>query len=260
MYRTLLGTALLAGSLALAQQPSTPHDQTTPGQTAGQSSGQNSGQSSGQNTGRSSKQGSSTSTDQNAERSTAKTAGENNRSMNQTSDHKFVMDAAVGGMAEVQLGKLASEKATNPDVKQFAQKMVEDHGKANDELKAAASKESIDLPTSLDSKHQATMDRLSKMSGADFDKAYVKEMVKDHDMDVKEFQKEAQNGQNSSVRDFASKTLPTLQEHQKMIHDIDKNKMSSKGMSADRSKSRLSFLRESPRAVQCRALTQALFS
>jgi len=168
--------------------------------------------------------------------------GENNRSMNMTSDKKFAMDAAVGGMAEVELGKLATQKATNPDVKQFGQRMVDDHGKANDELKTVASKESIDLPTSLDSKHQATVDRLSKLSGADFDKAYVREMVKDHDMDVKEFQKEAQNGQNTSVRDFASKTLPTLEEHQKMIHDIDKNKMSTKGTSdrgtSDRSKNK----------------------
>jgi len=156
--------------------------------------------------------------------------------MNQTSDKKFVMDAATGGMAEVQLGKLAADKATNPDVKQFGQRMADDHSKANDELKALASKESIDLPASLDAKHQATVDRLSKLSGADFDKAYVKEMVKDHDMDVKEFQKEAQNGQNTSVRDFASKTLPTLQEHQKMIHDINKNKMSTKSTSSDRSK------------------------
>jgi len=204
MYKTLFGTALLAGCLAVAQDQN-------PNQTPKQNP--------------------------NPERSTAKTAGENNRAMNQTSDKKFAMDAAMGGMAEVELGKLAAEKATNPDVKQFAQRMVDDHGKANDELKTIASKESIDLPSQLDSKHQAVLDRLSKLSGADFDKAYVKEMVKDHDMDVKEFQREAQNGQNAALRDFASKTLPTLQEHQKMIHDIDRNKMSSsKSTSSDRSK------------------------
>jgi len=171
----------------------------------------------------------------NPERSTAKTTGENNRAMNQTNNKKFVMDAAMGGMAEVELGKLAVEKATNPDVKEFAQRMVDDHGKANDELKTVASKEGIDLPATLDARHKATVDRLSKLSGADFDRAYVKDMVKDHDMDVKEFQKEAQNGQNTSIRDFAAKTLPTLQEHQKMIHDIDK-RMSGKSTSADRSK------------------------
>jgi putative membrane protein len=211
MYKTLLGTVLLAGSLALAQDQPPPQQDQPPAQQG--------------------KKGA----DQNAERSTAKTMGENNRAMNQTSDKKFAMDAAVGGMAEVELGKLAAEKASNPDVKQFGQRMVDDHGKANDELKTVASKETIDLPASLDAKHQATVDKLSKLSAADFDKAYVKEMVKDHDTDVKEFQKEAQNGQNTSVRDFASQTLPTLQEHQKMIHDIDRNKMSTKGTS-DRSK------------------------
>src|SRR5207237_944698 len=132
-------------------------------------------------------------------------------------DKTFVMNAAIGGMAEVELGKLASEKASNESVKDFGKKMVDDHGKANEELKEVASKQKIDIPTSLDSKHQATVDRLSKLSGAAFDKAYVREMVKDHDEDVKEFQKEAQNGQDSAVRDFASKTLPTLQEHQRMI-------------------------------------------
>jgi len=160
--------------------------------------------------------------------------------MNNAADHKFVMDAAMGGMAEVKLGQMASEKATNADVKQFGSRMVQDHGKANEDLKTVAGQQSITLPTELDAKHQALADKLSKLSGAEFDKAYVKEMVKDHDMDVKEFQKEAQNGQDSAIRDFASKTLPTLQEHQKMIHDIDRG-MSGKGGSnsggtSDRSK------------------------
>jgi putative membrane protein len=175
--------------------------------------------------------------DPQTDRSTAQTAGENNRMMNQTNDKKFAAQAALGGMTEVQLGQLAADKASSDDVKQFGQKMVTDHTKANEDLKTVASQQKIDLPTSLDSKHQGTIDKLTKLSGADFDKAYVKEMVKDHDTDVKEFQKEAQNGQDTAVRDFASKTLPTLQEHQKTIHDIN-SKMSGKtsSTSADRSK------------------------
>jgi len=137
-------------------------------------------------------------------------------------------------MAEVELGKLAAQNATNDSVKQFGQKMVDDHSKANEELKAAAGTQKIDIPVSLDSKHQATIDRLSKLSGSAFDRAYVKEMVKDHDEDVKEFQKESQNGQDSAIRAFAAKTLPTLQEHQRMIHEIDKGGM--KSTNADRSK------------------------
>jgi len=225
MYRTLASTILLVGGLALAQD--------TPPQQPQQSQPKQSPAKGSQGT-----QGTPGSSAQ-QDRSTAQTAGENNRMMNQTNDKKFVMEAATGGMAEVQLGQLASEKASNADVKAFGQRMVTDHTKANEELKAVASKQSIDLPTSLDSKHQATMDKLSKLSGDAFDKAYMKEMVKDHDMDVKEFQKEAQNGQDSAIRDFASKTLPTLQEHQKMAHDLDRKTMSSgkgTGTSADRSK------------------------
>jgi len=161
--------------------------------------------------------------------------GENNRAMNQTNDKKFAMEAAMGGMAEVKKGQLAVEKASNPDVKAFGQKMVDDHTKANEELKEVASKESIDLPTSLDAKQQAMVDKLSKLSGAAFDKAYMKDMVKDHDTDVKEFQRVAQNGTDTAIRDFAAKTLPTLQEHQTMARDVQA-KLSGKTTSADRSK------------------------
>jgi putative membrane protein len=169
------------------------------------------------------------------DRSTAQTAGESNRAMVAANDKKFATEAAIGGMAEVKLGQLAAEKATDPDVKQFGERMVQDHSKAGDELKSVAAAQKIDLPASLDARHQATVDRLSKLSGADFDRAYVKEMVKDHDTDVKSFQRQAQNGQDSSLRDFAAKTLPTLQDHQKQIHDIDR-KISGKSTSADRSK------------------------
>jgi putative membrane protein len=167
------------------------------------------------------------------DRSTAKTAGESNRAMITANDKKFAMEAAEGGMAEVKLGQLAAEKATDPEVKQFGERMVKDHSKANDQLKSIAAAQKIDLPTSLDARHQATVDRLSKLSGAEFDHAYVKEMVRDHDTDVKSFQREAQYGQESSLRDFAAKTLPTLQDHQKQIHDIDR-KMSGKPTSANR--------------------------
>ena len=202
MHRTLLCGFLLIGGLAMAQDP--PMSEKPP--TASKAK----------------------------DRSTAQTAGESNRTQNMASDKTFVMNAAMGGMAEVEMGKLAAEKAGNEGVKQFGQKMVDDHGKANDELKTVAGTQKIDVPVSLDSKHQATIDRLSKLSGSAFDKAYIKEMVKDHDGDVKEFQKEAQNGQDPAVRDFASKTLPTLQEHQSMIRNIEKN--GTKTSSADRSK------------------------
>ena len=125
----------------------------------------------------------------------------------------FVRKAAMGGMAEVELGNLAQQKASNDQVKQFGAKMVQDHGKANDELKQLASSKGIDLPSALDSKHQKDMDKLNKLSGAQFDKAYMSHMVDDHKKDVSEFKKQAKSGKDADVKAFASKTLPTLEEH-----------------------------------------------
>jgi putative membrane protein len=137
-------------------------------------------------------------------------------------DKKFVKDAALGGMAEVELGKLATQKASSEDVKQFGQKMVDDHTKANDQLKEVASKENITIPDSLDSKHQSRIDKLSKLSGPDFDKAYVKDQVKDHEKDVSEFKSEADNGSDPNIKQFASSTLPTLQEHLNIAKGLNK--------------------------------------
>ena len=131
-------------------------------------------------------------------------------------DHTFAMKAAQGGMAEVELGKLATEKASNPDVKAFGQKMVDDHTKANDQLKDIASKQSLALPTDVSAKDKAEKDRLSKLSGDAFDKAYMSHMVMDHKKDVADFQKEAKSGGDDQIKNFAQQTLPTLQEHLKM--------------------------------------------
>lgn len=138
-------------------------------------------------------------------------------------DKKFVKDAALGGMTEVQLGQLAAQKASGDRVKQFAQKMVNDHSKANDQLKEVASKENIPIANTLDAKHQARIDKLSKLSGAEFDKAYVKDQLKDHQSDVKDFAAEAQNGTNSNVKAFASTTLPTLQQHLELVKNLNKS-------------------------------------
>jgi putative membrane protein len=151
----------------------------------------------------------------------------------QTAD-QFVKEAAVGGMTEVDLGKLAKDKGSSDTVKQFGQKMVDDHSRINDDLKTVAKKKNIDLPTALDAKHQAVVDRLSKLSGAEFDRAYSTEMVRDHQEDVKEFQKQANSASDPDVKSFASNNLPTLQEHLKMAKDMSKGKP-SRGTS-DRSK------------------------
>ncbi len=142
-------------------------------------------------------------------------------------DRKFVKDAALGGMAEVELGKLAAQKASSDAVKQFGQKMVDDHTKANDQLKQVASKESISVPDSLDSKHQSRIDKLSKLSGPAFDKAYIKDQVKDHQQDVSEFKSEADNGSDANIKQFASSTLPTLEEHLNMAKELNKTEKKS---------------------------------
>jgi putative membrane protein len=139
-----------------------------------------------------------------------------------TSDETFVKKAAEGGMAEVELGKLAADKATSNDVKQFGQKMVEDHSKANDQLKSLAQAKNITLPADLNAKDKALSDRLSKLSGPAFDRAYMRAMVSDHTKDVNEFRTEAKAGADSDVKSWASNTLPTLETHLKMAQDANR--------------------------------------
>jgi putative membrane protein len=144
---------------------------------------------------------------------TAASATSKSSTRSATADAHFAKEAAQGGMAEVKLGQLAQEKGSNDSVKSFGKRMVDDHSKAGDKLKEVASRESITLPTDLSVKDQATYDRLSKLNGAAFDRAYARDMVKDHETDVAAFQREANAGRNDSLKSFASETLPTLQDH-----------------------------------------------
>jgi putative membrane protein len=145
-------------------------------------------------------------------------------------DHHFVTDAAVGGMAEVELGKVAAEKAANADVKQFGQRMADDHGKANDELKSLAQSKQITLPSAIDAKHKATIDQLSKLSGEAFDRAYVQEMLKDHQKDVAAFRAESKSGKDPEVKAWADKTLPILEDHLKMVQDLNRTAVGTSGV------------------------------
>jgi putative membrane protein len=143
------------------------------------------------------------------------------------SDEQFAKKAAQGAMAEVKLGQLAEEKGTNEAVKRFGQRMVQDHTTANDELKEAAQKENIALPSDLDAKDQATFEALSKLSGPAFDKAYARDMVKDHEEDIAEFKREATAGQKESIKIFATETLPTLKDHLKEAREMRQSVASS---------------------------------
>jgi putative membrane protein len=135
-------------------------------------------------------------------------------------DVKFFKKAAEGGIAEVELGKLAQEKSSNASVKEFGAMMVTDHSAANDKLKAIADKKSIKLPTSPSAGQMATKTKLEVLSGGTFDKSYIKGMVEDHEEDIKEFQTEAASGQDPEAKAYATATLPTLQKHLKNIQAI----------------------------------------
>jgi putative membrane protein len=128
-------------------------------------------------------------------------------------DKKFMMEAAMGGMMEVELGKWAAQQGSADTVKQFGKKMVEDHSAANAELTQLATSKGVTLPSQLDAKHQAEISRMSKLSGAAFDQAYSKMMLKDHIKDVAEFERQSTRASDADLKAFASKTLPTLKEH-----------------------------------------------
>ena len=144
-------------------------------------------------------------------------------------DETFVRTAAEGSMAEVKLGQLAEEKAQDDEVKKFGRRMVEDHTKLVEELKQLGARENINLPTDVNRKDAQTHEALSKLSGEAFDKAYAREMVKDHEKDITEFKQEASSAQNPSLKQFAQQALPTLESHlqeaRQMEQSVSRNTM-----------------------------------
>ncbi len=165
-----------------------------------------------------------------ANNSTAKVDNANATSMKPPSDKgdtvvtggdlSFMNEAAPGGMAEVELGRMAASQGMSKEVKAFGQKMVEDHSKANQELMQLAQQKKVTLPPEVMPKHKETMAKLSRLKGAEFDREYVKAMVEDHEADVTAFDATAKNGVDADVKAFAAKTLPTLRMHLEMIRGI----------------------------------------
>jgi len=135
-------------------------------------------------------------------------------------DGPFARAAAQGGMAEIQLGKLASARGSDQAVKAFGERMVVQHGTAADNLKAAADKENIALPTSVTSRDQQLYDWLAKLSGSAFDRAYAKAMVDEHEKDLMDFQNEANAGRDEVVRAFATQTIPMIQQHLNQAREL----------------------------------------
>lgn len=128
-------------------------------------------------------------------------------------DQKFAKTAAMDGMAEVKLGELAGERAGKPEVKEFGAMMATDHGKANEELTTLAASKGMTLPEKLDAEHQAKSDKLAKLEGDAFDKAYVMEMVAAHKKAVSLFESASKTLKDDELKGFAAKTLPTLKMH-----------------------------------------------
>jgi putative membrane protein len=115
---------------------------------------------------------------------------------------------------------MALKQASSEDVKQFAQRMIDDHSKAGEELKGLAASKGITLAADLDKKHKEKLDKLAKFSGADFDREYMKQMVMDHNMNVTLFEQQVKNGKDAETKAWAEKTLPTLREHQSKAREI----------------------------------------
>jgi putative membrane protein len=128
-------------------------------------------------------------------------------------DTKFMKEAANGGMLEVELGKIALTNASNSKVKDFGKRMRDDHTKANNDLKKLASSKGVELPTKVEGKEKLTLDRLSKLSGVEFDREYMKAMVDDHKEDISAFENASQKAKDPDVKKFASEHLPTLKTH-----------------------------------------------
>jgi putative membrane protein len=139
-----------------------------------------------------------------------------------SADKAFVNEAASGGLAEVQLGQLAQQMASSPEVKQFGQRMVDDHTTANQELQSIAATENLTLATQPGKSEQAAQQRLQQAKGAAFDRSYTEQMVQDHEKDVAAFRKEARSGQDPAVKAFAQKYLPVLEQHLQMAKELNK--------------------------------------
>ena len=137
-----------------------------------------------------------------------------------SADETFMMSAAQAGMVEVKLGELAAKKATQENIKQFGAAMVTDHSKANNELQAIAAKNGVTLPSKLDALHKSKVDKFGRLSGEQFDKAYVAEMIKDHEKVAAEFEKASKTSQNLELKSFAATTLPVIKTHLKHIKNI----------------------------------------
>lgn len=147
-------------------------------------------------------------------------------------DRKFVEHAAQGGMFEVQAGQLAVSRASNPQVKAYAQRLVDDHSKGNNELTQIANAKGVELPAAPKRSDRREIEKLAKKTGGDFDKEFVKNAVKDHKKDIKEFEKAAKDVKDPDLKAFAEKTLPVLRDHLAQAEALEKSRNDAAAMGA----------------------------
>jgi putative membrane protein len=138
-------------------------------------------------------------------------------------DASFLQNAAEGGMAEVEAGKLAKAKGSNSAVKSFGAMMVKDHSAANEKLQKIAAANGVTLPTQLNAEHQAMKEKLSGLSGKAFDEEYLRGQVKDHEVTVALLRTQIDSGQNADAKEFASQTLPTVEAHLEKVKELAAN-------------------------------------
>jgi putative membrane protein len=148
-------------------------------------------------------------------------------------DRKFIEDAAKGGMFEVQSAQVAQSKATDPAVKDFAGTLLQDHQKANDELKQIAQSKGVQLPQKLDWGQGHELKKLKGEKGKDFDREFAQHSVKDHEKDVKKFEKAAKDLKDPDVKAWAEKTLPVLRKHLEMAQNLPESKGNGSQASAN---------------------------
>jgi putative membrane protein len=217
---TLRGTAALAGALLLC--PGFAGAQAAGGASGGGASG--GGASGAQQQPQQSSPG-----QQEMQNQSAGMNSQMNNMQAQEQDTLFVKDAMQGNVAEIQLGQLALQKSSNPQVKQFAQRMIDDHGKMNDSLKPVAQQLGVSAPNKVDKKAQNTINKLSALSGPQFDQAYAADMVNDHKHDLQSFKDEADTTQNPTMKNIATQGAQVISAHLQMAQQLQSQQPASAG-------------------------------
>jgi len=142
--------------------------------------------------------------------------------MREAADQIFAQNLALESLTDADLGKMAATQAKDSGVKTYAQEMIDDHGKLSQRLKRIAARGNVTIPAALDAKHQARLDKLAKLSGDEFDRAFIHDQIVNHERSLRSFEQELQNGSDPGLRTLASRTMPTMRQHLQAAKDLEK--------------------------------------